>query len=121
MKLASGNLPPPVSTSNYIYLMFAKTTKVHESPPSYYKIKEPLYQQNMEENISITKEIINYYDYANISMETQFILLAMSHIEYKIGKVLSNHNQDKSYSSDEGNGTKVWEIKFAGDNELYLN
>ena len=75
----------------------------------------------MEGNNSITKEIFDYYDYANISMETRFILLAMSYIEYKIGKVLCDHSKDKAYSSDDCKGTKVWEIKFAVDNELFLN
>ena len=52
----------------------------------------------MEGNNSITNGVIDYYYYGNISLETQFILLAMSHIEYKIGKVPSDHN----YMSDDG-------------------
>ena len=35
----------------------------------------------MEGNNSITKEMIDYYDYGNINIETRFIFLAMSHIE----------------------------------------
>ena len=75
----------------------------------------------MEGNNNITKEMTDYYDYGNISVETHFILLAMNQIEYKIGMVLSHYNQDKGHSSDDGKGTKAWEIKFAVDNELYLN
>ena len=66
----------------------------------------------MEGNDNITNEMFDYYDYGNISMETQFIFLAMNHIEYKIGKVLSDHNQDKSYSSDEGNGKKCGKLNL---------
>ena len=55
----------------------------------------------MERNSSITKEMIDYYDYGNVSMEAQLVLLAMSHIEYKIGKVVLDHNQDKGCPSAE--------------------
>ena len=41
----------------------------------------------MEENNSITKNMTDYYDYDYMDMETQFFLLTMNHIEYKIGKV----------------------------------
>ena len=37
----------------------------------------------MEDNNTVTKDMSNH---VNISVETQFLLLAMSHTEYKIGK-----------------------------------
>ena len=51
-------------------------------------------------NNSITVKMFDYYDYGNMSMEDQFLLLTMSYTEYKIGKILSNHNQDKVFTSD---------------------
>ena len=56
-----------------------------------------IFKNNMEENNTVTKDMSNH---GNISAETQFLLLAMSYTEYKIGKVFNDARQPRIMITD---------------------